>query len=286
MWRLCLLALIWAGGQAVAEQQLVTFGTRSYLIDLADHPSGAMIVALHAAASTPTEFRDKTGLSARALPKGYAVIYPQGTGSPQHLSWNGFYCCGSAQVERVDDIRFLDLVIADAAARFGLDPAKVYLTGMSNGSIMAETYAARRAGHVKAVAGVAGTIDLARTPAAAVPLLHIHGLDDTMVPYGAKGPGYGTKHVRFPFTPVPVEIAAFLATFGPLQSSSRTIDRVADGTSITEDDYVDAAGRTDVRLITVTGGQHVWPAPGRMGQGNTQEISATSEVLRFFDEHP
>jgi polyhydroxybutyrate depolymerase len=214
------------------------------------------------------------------------VIYPQGTGTSQNLSWNGFYCCGSAQVDRVDDMGFLDLVIADAAARYGLDPGKVYLTGMSNGSVMAETYAARRAGRVKAVAGVAGTMDLARTRAAAVPWLHIHGLADEMVPYGANGPEFGTMHSGSPFTPVRVEIAAVVAAFDPLQHTNREIDRFADGTSVIVDDYIDTAGRTDVRLMTVVGGQHVWPAPGRMGQGNTQEISATSEVLRFFDEHP
>lgn len=286
MWRLCVLALILAGGQAVADPQTVVLGTRSYLIDLANHPTGAMIVALHAAASTPTELRQKTGLSSRALPKGYAVIYPQGTGSEKHLSWNGFYCCGEAQIERVDDMRFLDLVIADAVARFGLNPAKVYMTGMSNGSVMAETFAARRLGHVKAVAGVSGTIDLARTPATAVPLLHIHGVEDTIVPYGDEGPGFGTKHLRTPFTPVPVEIAAFVAAFGPLQQSSRKIDRVADGTSVIEDNYTNAAGLTEVRLLTVVGGQHVWPEHGRFGPGNTQDISATAEVLRFFAEHP
>lgn len=37
-------------------------------------------------------------------------------------------------------------VAADAAARFGLNGDKLFVTGMSNGSIMAETYAALRPG--------------------------------------------------------------------------------------------------------------------------------------------
>ena len=94
---------------------------RSYLIDLPSRQSGAIIVALHSAASTPTEFREKSGLSSRALPNGYAVIYPRGTGDEASLSWNGLYCCGNGQVENVNGIGFLDLVIADAAERFGPD---------------------------------------------------------------------------------------------------------------------------------------------------------------------
>ncbi|MDT8856382.1 PHB depolymerase family esterase [Paracoccaceae bacterium Fryx2] len=281
MWKL-VLVLCFLALPSVAEQQKILLGNRSYLIDLSARPNGSVILALHNAAGNPEEFRQKIRLSGPALAKGYAVIYPEGLGS----SWNGLYCCGYAQEKKISDIRFLDLVIADAAKRFGLYSNRVYLTGMGNGSVMAETYAARRAGTVKAVAGVAGTIHLGRTPAARVPLLHIHGLDDLIVPYGLKGPEYGTKHAGDAFTPVPVQIRAFVAANGPLRKTSRMIDARNDGTSVTEDNYLDAKGRTQVRLMTVSGGRHVWPGSDRKGAGNTQEISATAEVLRFFGEHP
>ena len=277
------LAVVFCFGPVFARDVQVGLGGRHYLIDLPLHPSGAMIVALHAAARSAEDLRDTTGLSPRALAKGYAVIYPQATGTAKHASWNGLYCCGDAQIDRVDDIGFLDKVIADAAARFGLDPARVYLTGMSNGAVMAETYAVRRVWRVKAVAGVAGTVDLVRAPATRVPLLHIHGTDDKMVPYAD---GYGTKHLGYAFTPVAVEIAAFVAAFGGLHATSQRIGRGKGGTYVIEDDYTNGAGQTQVRLLTVVGGQHVWPEPGRMGQGNTQDISATDEILRFFAQHP
>ena len=104
-----------AGTPAPAKEFEVSLGNRSYLIDLPSHPSGAVIVGLHAAASTPDDFRQTTGMSTRALPKGYAVIYPKGSGDATHLSWNGFYCCGLAQASRIDDIGFLDRVIAHDA---------------------------------------------------------------------------------------------------------------------------------------------------------------------------
>lgn len=266
-----------------AEEMRVDLGGRFYLIDLPDHPSGAIIVALHAAARSPEDMRATTGLSPRALAKGYAVIYPQATGGAKRSAWNGLYCCGDAQVNQVNDIGFLDKVIADAVARFSLSPDRVYLTGMSNGAVMAQTYALRRAGRVKAVAGVAGTVDLTRTPARAVPLLHIHGTLDTMVPYYK---GFGTKHLNTRFTPVEVQMTAMVAAFGGLTASSRNIGQSQDGTSVVEDNYTDAAGVTQVRLLTVIGGQHVWPEPGRRGVGNTQLISATDEILRFFADHP
>lgn len=285
MWKLALAICLFAF-QGVAEQQKVVLGNRTYLIDLPDHPNGSFILALHNASGTPEEFREKTGLSGAALAEGYAVIYPKGSGQ----SWNGFYCCGYAQVEKIADIKFLDLVISDAASRFGLDPSRVYLTGMGNGSVMAGTYAARRANKVKAVAGVAGTIDLRRAPAARVPLLHIHGLDDEVVPYGLTGQEAGKERGaegrRFPFTAVLVQIKAFVAAHGLGKKTTRLINSFNDGTSVTEENYIDATGRTQVRLMTISGGGHVWPGPGRNGAGNTREIAATAEVLRFFAEHP
>ncbi len=285
MWKtavlLCLLAF-----PVAAKQEQVVLGNRTYLIDLPARPNGSMIVALHNAAGAPEEFRSKIRLSAPALAQGYAVIYPRGSGAQDQLSWNGLYCCGYAQENRIADVVFLDKVIADAAERFGLDAARVYLTGMGNGAVLAETYAVRRTGRVKAVAGVAGTIDLRRASATRVPLLHIHGLDDRVVPYGADGRAkIGSRRTRHPFTPVPVQINAFVAAHGSLAKTTRVIDRANDGMSVTVDTYSDASGRAQITLMTVTGGGHVWPGPQRQGAGNTQDISATTEVLRFFGEH-
>gem|GEM_PF-4431902 len=114
-------------------------------------------------------------------------------------------------------------------------------------------------------------------------MLHIHGTKDRMVPFKT---GFGSKHIHTPFTPVAVEIAAFVKAFGGLHRESHQIGAARGGTLVVEDDYRDAAGRAQVRLLTVQGGQHVWPEPGRRGSGNTQDISASDEILRFFAEHP
>jgi polyhydroxybutyrate depolymerase len=279
MWKaLLMLALLALPAQA--EERRVALGARFYLIDLPARPTGAMILALHGAGGTPGLFARNTGLGGPATAQGYAVIYPAGSGPLGELTWNAFYCCGAARSTGVDDMAFLDQVISDAARRFGLDPARVYLTGMSNGSMMAETYAVRRPGQVKAVAGVSGTLDLDSSTALPVPLLHIHGTADQVVPYDG-GPG---RSIATAFTSVPAEIAAFLAVDGPLARSSRVIDPVDDGMSVTEDDYRDAQGISQLRLLTIRGGRHVWPNPDL--PQSTRDIDGATEVLRFFAEHP
>jgi polyhydroxybutyrate depolymerase len=181
---------------------------------------------------------------------------------------------------------FLDAVITDAIRRFGLNSERLYLTGMSNGAIMAETYAARHPGRVRAVAGVAGTMDTGRIRVKGpVPLLHIHGTADAMVPY-AGGQG-DSSLTRTNFASVVSVEAAFLAPFPMLARTEHVIDPAADGMRVVERNYADGRGRVQVRIQTIEGGGHAWPGSRRAArQGATQDISATTEVLRFFADHP
>jgi polyhydroxybutyrate depolymerase len=285
MWRFWLFLMLLAT-QAQAAGTEVALGERAYVIDLPAQPAGApILLALHGGGGNPAQFARNSGLGAPAKAQGYAVIYPAGTGRSRLLTWNGGYCCGYAAREGIDDLAFLQLVIEDSARRFGLDARRVYLTGMSNGAILAEAFAATHP-EVKAVAGVSGTLDLSRyPPKASVPLLHIHGTADSQVPYnGGKGET-GLTSTRF--TPVESVIAAFRAPFGPMIASQALIDPADDGMRSRENTW-SINGVPMVRLLSVEGGGHVWPGGRRSvrQKGATQDIDATAEILRFFAAHP
>jgi polyhydroxybutyrate depolymerase len=273
-----------------ANAETVRLGDRYYTIDLPANPRGApLILALHGGGGDPDQFSSASGLGAVAVRAGYAVAFPAGTGrrSGRLLTWNGGYCCGSAARNDIDDLGFLKAVIKDAEDRFGVGGARVYITGMSNGSIMAETFAARNPGLIRAVAGVAGTMDTGRTRVGGqVPALIIHGTADSMVPYeGGQG---DTSLTRTDFASVASVVQAFLSPWGgAFTEVQRKIDRRDDGTSVTVTDY--QQGRAVVlRLMTVEGGAHHWPGgrKARLGEGKTEEIDANTEILRFFALHP
>jgi len=279
------LVLLLALAAAPAAADTVRLGDRSYRIDLPATPQGApILLALHGGGGSADQFARSSGLSRPANGQGYAVIYPEGTG--RAATWNGGYCCGAAQRSAVDDNAFLDAVIADATRRFGLNDRRLYLTGMSNGALMAETYAALRPARVRAVAGVSGTMDTARFRVKSpVPLLHIHGTADAMVPY-AGGQG-DSSLTRTDFASVASVEAAFLAPFPMLARTEHIIDSAADGMRVIERNYADGQGRVQVRIQTIEGGGHAWPGSRRAArQGGTQDINATTEVLRFFALHP
>lgn len=270
--------------------ETVRLGDRWYEIELPANPRGApLILALHGGGGDPDQFASASGLARAANRAGFAVAFPAGTGrrGERLLTWNGGYCCGSAARKGVDDIGFLKAVIKDASDRFGVDGSGVYLTGMSNGSILSETFAAKNPGMVRAVAGVSGTMDTSRTRVQGkVPALIIHGTADTMVPYeGGQG---DTSLTRTDFASVPSVVQAFLAPWGGvLAETSRTIDRKDDGTSVIVTDY-QKGGRVVLRLMKVEGGAHHWPGgrKARLSEGKTQEIDANTEILQFFAANP
>ena len=285
-----LIALIFLGAPTLAETTTVRLGERHYIIPRPDGVANPpAIVALHGGGGNPEQFAAASGLAREGVRAGYAVIFPAGTGrrGDRLLTWNGGYCCGPAARRGVDDLGFLASVIADAGDRFSVDTDRVYMTGMSNGAILAETFAARFPGRVRAVAGVAGTMDVTRTPPRGpVPILIIHGTADTMVPYeGGQG---DTSLTRTDFASVEAVAKGFLARWpGTLTVTRRKIDALDDGTSVTLTDYA-AKGRIVLRLATLVGGAHHWPGgpKSRLKTGKTEEISANAEILRFFTLHP
>lgn len=283
-----LVAVLLFGLPAAAET--VHLGDRQYDIVLPAKPQGApLILALHGGGGDPGQFARASGFARAATRAGYAVAFPAGSGrrGDRLLTWNGGYCCGHAARAGVDDMGFLRQVIADAASRFGVDGSGIYITGMSNGAILSETFAARNPGLVRAVAGVSGTMDTIRTRVQGrVPALIIHGTADPMVPYdGGQG---DSSLTRTDFSSVASVVKAFLGPWGGgLARTSRSIDRKDDGTSVTVTEY-QKNGRVILRLMTIEGGAHHWPGgrKARLQDGKTQEIEANDEILRFFAAHP
>jgi polyhydroxybutyrate depolymerase len=279
---LVLLILIQAARAETREVELAD--GRFYRIDLPASPEGApLILALHGGGGNPDQTARNSGLTGPALAKGYVVIFPAGTGR-RLLTWNAGNCCAQAARRNADDVAYLDAVIADAVKRFGVNPRRVYLTGMSNGSMMAERYAAERPGAVRAVAGVAGTMDLSIRIRGAVPLLHIHGTADASVPYEG---GVGEGVTRTDFDSVQDLIGAWKrANRTTVDGRTEIKDPVDDGRRAIIQDWTDANGQVMVRLITVEGGAHEWPGGNRSKKTGPRDISASDEVLRFFALHP
>lgn len=137
-----------------------------------------LVIALHAHSQTPATIRGYSRLERLADEQGFVVAFPGGSGG----SWNAGACCHPGRRDSVDEIAFLDEVQAIARTRARIDPDRVYLTGSSNGAMMALRYACERADQIAAVAVVSGPLVAPCSPARAVPVLVLHGAKDKVVP--------------------------------------------------------------------------------------------------------
>lgn len=260
---------------------------RSYEIALpAGKKNAPLILALHGGGGSGAWMAKVSGMTGVANANGFAIAYPDGSGRGRFLTWNAGYCCAYAAKKRTDDIAFLSRVIDDAVARFGIDKRNVFITGMSNGGMMSERLGAMRPDLVRAVASVSGSFDVKKTPiSGAIPLLHIHGTADNVVPYeGGHGKGQ-LKGERFP--PVEDIVNAWARAQNSKLKSTQTIINPAkrDKTQVVKTTY-SAGGKPRVVFFRVEGGSHSWPGSPRGGRkGVSKDINASNEIVKFFKTH-
>ena len=126
---------------------------------------------------------------------GYLAVYPDGTRISKVLTpdpvakqaqygWNAGECCGLPVTRKINDVGFLEKVIADVAARTPVDLRRVYMTGISNGGMMAYAFAAEASSHVAAIASISGQVELPVIhPSRPVPTMEFHSVNDPIAKF-------------------------------------------------------------------------------------------------------
>ena len=88
--------------------------------------------------------------------------------------------------DRLHDIEFIGTIIDDIGSRYALDESRVYATGYSLGSMFVYELACHMGDRFAAIASHAGSMPLAPVscdPEVFVPIMHIHGVADSIIPY-------------------------------------------------------------------------------------------------------
>lgn len=119
-------------------------------------PLGApMVVVLHGCKQNAALYDHGTGWSALARRRGFAVLAPeQQPANNRNLCFNWFQPADVAA--EGGELASIDAMIGWMIARHGLDPARVYVTGLSAGGAMAAALLAVRPGRFAAGAIIAG----------------------------------------------------------------------------------------------------------------------------------
>lgn len=212
-----------------------------------------------------------TGMDTLARARGMAVAYPEGVGS----SWNAGTCCGRAQAEQVDDVKFLRDLVRELEGELCLDRNRIYVTGMSNGGIMSYRLACEASDVFAAVAPVAAVEAVpACKPRRPVPVLAFHGTSDHMVSWEGGWFGLGSPQ----------------ETVQRWRDRNRCAVEPARVAYQHGDARCDAAPgcAADVLLCRFEGGGHTWPGGiEAFFCGHTSsDLDASATLLDFFLDHP
>ncbi len=144
-----------------------------------------LVVLLHGYGASGALQAAYLGLTALAESRGFLLAYPDGTlDAAGRRFWNASAACCDFARNGVDDVAYVSAVIDDMAARYRVDPRRIFLVGHSNGGFMSHRMACDRSTRIAAIASLAGaqTNDPSTcAPTAPVAVLQIHGtMDDTV----------------------------------------------------------------------------------------------------------
>jgi polyhydroxybutyrate depolymerase len=176
-----------------------------------------LVMVLHGGFGSGIQAEQDYGWDTEADHSGFLVVYPDGLDRAWNVDGGG--CCGQPAKNGVDDVAFLRAVVEDVERALAVDPKRVFVTGISNGGIMACRLACDTT--LFAAIGPDSATMLGACPKPApTRVIHIHGTADTRIPYQG-GPGNGSATIDGP--PVP-EVAAASAAASTATCSHLIID--------------------------------------------------------------
>ncbi|MGR8978768.1 MAG: alpha/beta hydrolase family esterase [Gammaproteobacteria bacterium] len=220
---------------------------------------------------------------------GYLAVYPNGSGrlAERFLTWNAGNCCGYAQAQGIDDVGFISALIDDLGRRVSIDSRRIFITGHSNGGMMAHRLGEELPERIAAVVSVAGAHVPSISGGRAVPVLHIHSVDDPRALYdGGLGPPFPLTRRRILHPSVDAALSAWKRRNGCDASADETDLRQSGGHTARLLVYGNCKDGAEVALWKLTGAGHGWPGAGSNLTGllgpATSVIDANTEIWRFF----
>ncbi len=255
------------------------------------HP--ALLVVLHGSNQDAARMRKATGhgFDRLAAEHGFVVVYP----NAYKGAWNDARAAADfpARREGVDDGALLDAIVTGFQASHGIDPARVFVVGFSNGGQAVFRLAAQMPERFAGLAAIGATWPtpdnhVGPEPATPVAMLLMNGTADPIVPFD------GGVISLFGFRPrgtalSAAETARFFVRLNGITAEPvvTTLPHRADSpkTSVIVTSYRQQ-GHRPVLDHTVVGGGHVVPNPRyrapRIVGRTTHDVDAPVAVWDFF----
>ena len=246
-----------------------------------------LVIAFHDGGSSALELARDSGLDGSADRNGVIVVYPEGIGG----HWTTGLPADRYKTGGVDDVAFTKDVLLAVTKEARVDLARVAVTGIGDGALMALRYATLHPSDVLGVVAISGGLVAGSTPTiprAPMSVTFVRGTVDPSLPWA----GVGIASKIGPQLGVEQSIVAFLKVNGLAGKAPTVKEQLSDRdpgdrTRVTRTVWGPGLKGTTVTLFTVVNGGGPWPG----GLGNTRafarigrvtrDLSGASVVIRF-----
>lgn len=294
------------GGTTLEEERIVDGREREWIVYLPSdlNEPAPIVFALAGSTQTAAELRELTRwrLDELADRFGVILIYAHGwkDGSRAGPDWNGCRAktTNRAHRENVDDVGFLLGLLDDASRRWPIDPARVYILGVSDGGQMTYRMATEHPERFAAAAVLIAQQPVPEDsscnhPRGPIPILMMNGTEDPIIPFDG-----GT--LGFWWMPAPMRALSMQRTAEHWRrvngirdepKSTRLADKAPDDDSTVSRALWQGSEGNDVLVYAIEGGGHAVPgaAASRLAEfflGPTnRDIVAMDEIWHFFAAH-
>ena len=240
-----------------------------------------LVVALHGGGHDADTMEYISQLSAKADLENFIVVYPNGRKFVTR-TWNAGNCCGAAANLNIDDVGFIVKMMDSLESKYSIDTNSVYLTGASNGGMLAYRIACEQPQLFAAVAPVATTMVTSDpcSPSQEVPILHIHSSLDTHVPLSG-GFGSGPSGAYMP----PND--SIINVWRQNNNCTGTRDTIYNQLGTVGVEWTNCSNCSELLVYITSDGGHSWPGGKQTVNGDipSQQLNATDLIWSFFSNH-
>lgn len=250
---------------------------RQYVLHLPENlaSDAPLVFMLHGLTGSSETMMRVSSMNALSDEHGFAVVYPEGTTFEGTRFWNA-----GLTYSTVDDVGFLVALATYLQETHDLSTENTFSAGFSNGGFMSYKLACDANDTFKAIGSVAGvmsknTWDTCDTDQ--VPVLHIHGDADSVVPVD------GTLQTIGGWGGAP-ELSVIIASWVTKNELDLIAETIISDTT-TFFNYYSESSDIEVWYYKITDYNHIWPGSINANTGTSFETAgfyASDVIWEFF----
>jgi len=224
-----------------------------------------LVIGLHGTSSDGLSFIFIAELPPKADEEQFIVACPNGLDFGEYTYFN---CGGGFEqlTDSTDDVGFISRIIDSMIMNYPIDTTRIYAMGHSNGSAMSYRMAAEVSHRIAAIGANSGQMTLESCdPEFPVPILHMHGLSDNLIPYEGSD--------------IIPHVDSVIAIWREVNDCDSIHDTIYNQPGIIGKRWNSYSGATDIELYTIQEGGHQWP------KETTLDIQATNVFWDFLIQH-